>query len=92
MRFEWDKAKEKENITRHGVDFTTAQEAFRDPRRILLIDASHSQTEARLLCLGRGAGGILTVRLTFRGETARIIGAGYWRKGRKIYEQKNQIH
>jgi hypothetical protein len=23
------------------------------------------------------------------GETIRIIGAGYWRKGKKIYEEKN---
>ena len=27
-----------------------------------------------------------------RGETIRIIGAGYWRKGRKLYEKTNQVH
>ncbi len=34
-------------------------------------------------------GGILTVRFTYRGETIRILGAGYWRKGKRIYEEKN---
>lgn len=36
--------------------------------------------------------GVLTVRFTYRQQTIRIIGAGYWRKGKAIYEQQNQIH
>ena len=43
---------------------------------------AHSGEEPRLLCIGRTERGILTVRFTYRGETIRIIGAGYWRKGR----------
>ena len=31
------------------------------------------------------------VRFTYRGETIRIIGAGYWRKGRRLYEKENLI-
>ena len=34
---------------------------------------------------------VLTVRFTRRGETVRIIGAGYWREGRTIYEQANRF-
>ena len=30
----------------------------------------------------------MTVRFTYRNEIVRIIGAGYWRAGRKIYEKK----
>ncbi|MDD5422490.1 MAG: BrnT family toxin, partial [Candidatus Omnitrophica bacterium] len=30
---------------------------------------------------------IVTVRFTRRGNKIRIIGAGYWRKGRKYYEK-----
>ena len=37
-------------------------------------------------------GGILTVRFTRRGEAIRIIGAGYWRKGKAIYEKENPLH
>src|SRR5260364_32240 len=29
----------------------------------------------------------MTFRFTYRGKTIRIIGAGYWRQGKKIYEQ-----
>ena len=32
------------------------------------------------------------MRLTYRKYVIRIIGAGYWRKGKRIYEQENQIH
>jgi hypothetical protein len=32
------------------------------------------------------------VRFTYRGSVIRIFGAGYWRKGKQIYEQANQIH
>ncbi|MDD5628058.1 MAG: BrnT family toxin, partial [Elusimicrobia bacterium] len=52
----------------------------------------HSQTEQRFYCFGKVGGGILTVRFTYRQHRMRIIGAGYWRKGRAIYEAQNQIH
>jgi hypothetical protein len=35
-------------------------------------------------------GGVMTVRFTWRGGVIRIFGAGYWRKGRAIYEQQNR--
>lgn len=31
----------------------------------------------------------LTVRFTYRGSVIRIFGAGYWRKGKVIYEREN---
>ena len=34
----------------------------------------------------------MTVRFTYRASTIRIIGAGYWRKGKRVYERENQIH
>jgi uncharacterized protein len=33
----------------------------------------------------------LTVRFTYREGVVRIIGAGYWRKGRRIYERENHV-
>ena len=36
--------------------------------------------------------GLLTVRYTVRSGVIRVIGAGYWRKGKKLYEEANQIH
>ena len=87
--FEWDENKDKENQSKHGVSFSLAQLAFLDESRIILEDLSHSKSEQRFYCLGKVADGILTVRFTYRNNTIRIIGAGYWRKGRKIYETGN---
>ena len=90
--FEWDDKKDKENQLKHGVSFALAQIAFLDENRIILEDLEHSDKEARYYCLGRVAGEILTVRFTYRDMKIRIIGAGYWRKGKKIYEKENRIH
>ncbi len=90
--FEWDPDKDKENQRKHGVSFSFAQIAFADSRRVILEDLSHSRTEQRYYCLGRVGEGVLTVRFTYRRKKIRIIGAGYWRKGKRIYEKENKIH
>jgi uncharacterized DUF497 family protein len=89
--FEWDSEKDRENRERHGVPFELAQYAFADPYRVVAQDVSHSQEEDRFFCFGRVGGGILTVRFTYREGAIRIFGAGYWRKGKKIYEQENRV-
>ncbi|AMV73437.1 hypothetical protein DBW_3130 [Desulfuromonas sp. DDH964] len=90
--FEWDLEKDLENRRKHGIAFAEAQYAFADPRRVIAEDANHSQRERRYYCFGEVKGGILTVRFTYRKDVIRIIGAGYWRKGRAIYEQENSLH
>lgn len=91
-RFDWAPAKDVENQGKHGVSFSRAQYAFADPRRVIARDEAHSQAEERFYCFGEVDGGVLTVRFTYRASVIRIIGAGYWRKGKTIYERKNQIH
>lgn len=88
--FEWDAAKDRRNREKHGVSFTEAQYAFADPCRMILEDLDHSDNEERFFCLGQVEQGILTVRFTYRAGVIRIFGAGFWRKGRKIYEQENR--
>jgi uncharacterized protein len=92
VRFEWDSIKDKNNQKKHGVAFETAQYAFIDPNRVIAEDIGHSRTEKRYYCLGKVADGILTVRFTYRINIIRIIGAGYWRKGKRLYEKENKIH
>lgn len=89
--FEWHPDKDAENQRKHGIAFSLAQYAFADPRRVIARDVTHSQTEERFYCFGEVEGGVLTVRFTYRASVIRIIGAGYWRKGKVIYERENQI-
>lgn len=91
-RFEWDPDKDVENQHKHGISFARAQYAFADLRRVIAKDVTHSQTEERFYCFGEVEGGVLTVRFTYRASVIRIIGAGYWRKGKAIYERENQVH
>lgn len=78
-RFDWDERKNQENQRKHGVSFELAQLAFAE-------DLSHSHHEMRYYCMGWVGNGVLTVRFTYRAGVIRIIGAGYWRRGKKIYE------
>jgi len=87
--FDWDPVKNRINRAKHGVSFERAQYAFFDPRRVIAEDLDHSGAEQRYFCFGLVDGGAMTVRFTWRGGVIRIFGAGYWRKGRRIYEQPN---
>jgi hypothetical protein len=90
--FEWDPAKEAENQRKHGVSFREAQLAFLDPERVIARDVAHSLVEPRFYCIGRLGRGVLSVRFTYRDKVIRIIGAGYWRKGKKVYETQRKLH
>ncbi len=91
--FEWNEDKNHENQRKHGVSFEEAQYAFLDDKRLIAEDINHSQREKRFYCFGlnKEKTGILTVRFTYRAGCIRIFGAGYWRKGKKVYEKNNTI-
>lgn len=79
-------------ITKRLSSFAQAQYAFADPNRVIAKDITHSDDEDRFYCFGQVGEGIATVRFTYRDKVIRIFGAGYWRKGKRIYEHENQIH
>jgi uncharacterized DUF497 family protein len=87
--FEWDAAKDRANRSKHGIGFEFAQRAFLDPRRVIAEDLEHSAIEQRYFCFGQVEGAVVTVRFTWRNQKVRIFGAGYWRKGKTIYEEAN---
>lgn len=90
--FEWDEKKNRINLEKHGIAFETAQLAFSDPSRVIVRDRAHEKGEKRFFCFGRVDHGIITVRFTYRQKRIRIFGAGYWRQGKKRYEEENKIH
>jgi uncharacterized DUF497 family protein len=87
--FEWDAAKDRANRAKHGIGFEFAQQAFLDPLRVIAEDLEHGDEEKRYFCFGRVEDAVMTVRFTWRNRKIRIFGAGYWRKGRAIYEKAN---
>jgi len=47
--------------------------------------------EAQFYCFGIVNGDVMTVRFTYRNNKIRIIGAGYWRKGKQVYEETYSV-
>ena len=88
MTFEWDPEKDRINQEKHRLPFEQAQQAFFDPHRVILEDRKHSTDEQRYFCVGIVDGLVATVRYTMREDRIRIIGAGYWRTGKRLYYQE----
>ena len=87
MAFEWDPAKCRANLNKHGVDFADAVAVFEDPLALSRPDAD-VRGEARFVVLGAVAlGRHLAVALTERGPDTRLISARLAsKKERKSYE------
>jgi uncharacterized DUF497 family protein len=93
--FEWDPAKDSNNSQKHNVSFKEAKFAFYDQNRVIARDLKNSTAlETRYFCFGlnKEKTGIITVRFTYRSGKIRIFGAGYWRRGKRLYEQHNQLY
>jgi uncharacterized DUF497 family protein len=74
--FEWDPAKAARNYRKHRISFHEAATVFGDPLAVTFDDPDHSQSEQRLITVGTsGAGRLLLVAHTERGERIRVISA-----------------
>jgi uncharacterized protein len=75
MLFEWDHAKNKTNIAKHGVGFETAKRIFDGPV-LTWIDDRKSYGEIRMRSIGRvGVVVVLAIVHTDRSGVTRIISA-----------------
>jgi uncharacterized DUF497 family protein len=59
MTFEWDEAKNQENVEKHHISFEKAQEAFYDKNRLIIKVKKHSEKEDRFFCIGNDGKGIV---------------------------------
>ena len=77
MQFEWDDEKERINITKHGIDFSTAALVFGDENRLEYYDELHSDNEDRYITIGliEGEAFLVMVVYTERTESIRLISA-----------------
>ena len=96
MRFEYDERKSRQNLTKHGIDFETAQLAFDDPYSLTQLDVIHIEEE-RWITLGEIAPGVVlfVVHTSFAAdsgeETVRLISArGATSRERKAYEEAHK--
>jgi uncharacterized protein len=75
VSYEWDPAKARANLSKHGVDFADAASALEDDRALTIRDPLSSDEE-RWITMGRGSlGSLLVVVYTWREETVRLISA-----------------
>ncbi len=90
MEFQWNEAKRKENLRKHGIDFVDTPEVFESPM-IARIDRREVYGEDRWIGIGYSQGRVVVICFTERnnGQTIRIISA---RKAlsheRKAFEEK----
>ena len=89
MDYQWDPAKAKVNVKKHGVEFADAVGIFDDPDAITIEDPD-SEGEQRFLSIGLDVlGRIIVVAYAYRGDDVRLISA---RKATKpevrIYEKR----
>lgn len=89
MDFEWDPAKAKANLEKHGVSFEEAAQVFADVLSSVASDPDHSLAEERFVIFGKSSKGrYLVASFTDRGDRIRVISAREMtRRERAAYEQ-----
>jgi hypothetical protein len=73
--FDWDDAKAKTNLAKHGVPFAYATRIFLDPRLVQFDASRDGDGEARRKAVGLIDGNLFIVVYTDRGGVYRIISA-----------------
>ncbi len=92
MELEWDDAKAKLNLERHGVDFEDAAGIFLDVLRIEDLDRREDYGEPRCRTIGVVEGRTLVVVYTERDCVLRVISARRaTRSERRAYENASRL-
>jgi len=88
VRFEWDEAKRKANIAKHGIDFLDVPEMFTSPM-LVGTDSRKDYGETRKIGFGFIRGRFIVVAFTEREpDLIRIISARKANTREKVYYQK----
>ena len=91
--FDWD-AGNREKCAKHGVSVAEVEGLFSRPL-LIIPDASHSESEERLLAIGKTASGrsvflVFTIRVRAGKRVIRPVSARYMHKEEvRHYEQEN---
>ena len=72
MRFEWDDAKRRANLKRHGLDFEDGEKVFTG-ESVTVLDDRFDYGEGRFLTLGLLKGKLVAISHTEIDEVVRLI-------------------
>ncbi len=86
MRFDWDEAKRRANLRKHGIDFADVPAIFAGDT-VTVLDDRYEYGEARYITLGLLRGRVIVVAHTETDDYIRIISA---RKATK-HEEKSYL-
>ena len=90
LQFEWDDAKAKANLKKHGVAFDEALSVFADPLARIFDDPDHSEDETRELIVGFSTKPrLLVVGFTERSGRVRLIQARRATKAERECHEEN---
>ena len=88
MKYDWDEAKNRKNLAKHGLSFEDAEQVFAGPC-VTFEDDRFTYGEERLITLGLLAGRLVVIAHAPRDGGTRIISM---RKGnrreQKIYQEQ----
>jgi hypothetical protein len=88
MKYEWDEAKNRQNLAKHGLSFEDAGQVLCGPC-VTFEDDRFDYGEERLITLGLLAGRLVVIAHSPRDEATRIISM---RKGNRreqeIYQER----
>jgi uncharacterized protein len=84
VRYEWDAAKRRSNLRKHGIDFADAVEVF-DGLTVTIEDTRFDYGETRFLTLGLLRTHVVVIVHTETAEVIRIISVRKATKNEEIH-------
>ncbi len=88
MQFEWDGAKNRSNLAKHGLDFADAELVLAGPC-VTFVDDRFDYGEERFVTLGLLAGRLVIIAPAVRGGATRIISMRKAnQREQKIYQKR----
>ena len=82
VRYEWDEAKRRSNLWRHGIDFAEVVEFARNP--VTVVDDRYDYGERRFSTLALFRGRVVSIAHTETEYVIRLISARWASKNEEI--------
>ena len=89
MEFEFDDAKSRSNLAKHGINFSDAQQLWADAVRVEI--PARTEDEKRSLIIGKVAQKYWSAIITYREDRVRIISVRQSRKEEVALYESNRI-